>query len=148
MKKYTVLIFGMSKYSDWLKTGVVNRNYHIVQGLIKNEKIQSIIFVDFLPFKYRTALKTIVKEHIFGSRRGESIYGNLFTQAWKVNSKVTVVSSVANIFNSLKLKNSLNKIIEKVKGNSELIIWGFNPMFTEYYSWFDKEKIIFDAVDD
>ena len=88
MNKINIISFNMSKYSDWTKSGVVNRNYHILHNLAKDERVDKIISVDFFPFTYKRALKVFTKDHILNDRRGEIVYGDLTTQMWQVSSKI------------------------------------------------------------
>jgi teichuronic acid biosynthesis glycosyltransferase TuaH len=137
----------MSRYSDWTESGVVNRNYHILQTLAKDERVNKIIAVDFLPFNWKRALKTIWKDQIKKDRRGEVLYGDLTTQAWQVSSKVIVYSTFDSVLNKKNVVKKLNNLTAKVGMRENLIVWNFNPLFTNYFDLLNQKLNIFDAVD-
>lgn len=57
--KFTLLMYSMSTWRDWQK-GVVNRNWHILNTLLKDERIGKIYSVDFFPFNFKKKIKYLL----------------------------------------------------------------------------------------
>lgn len=147
-QKLNIVMFNMSKYSDWQK-GVVNRNYHILHNLTKNENINKIIAVDFFPFTWKKAIKTYIKDQILNDTRGSIKYGDLTSRCWQISSKILVYSTIDSVLNSKKIIFELNKIIKMQEMENNLIVWNYNPLYTDYlHNQFNQVLNIFDAVDD
>lgn len=147
MKKYNVIMFNMSKYSDWTDSGVVNRNYHILHNLARDERIEKIIAVDFLPFTWKRAIKTYLIDIIKKDGRGELVYGDLFSQSWQITSKIFVFSTIRSMFSHASVISTLKKVIGKLGMENNLIVYSCNPMFVKHLNAFDQKVTIFDAID-
>lgn len=147
MKKYTIVMFNMSRYVDWEESGVVNRNFHILHNLAKDERVENILAIDFLPFNWKRALKNFIHEFIVHSRRGETIFGNLTTQVWKVSSKIFVMNTIDSMLNPKRIMENVKKVLELIGGNNEKIVWSYNPMFVDYFDKLENAIYVFDAVD-
>lgn len=147
MKKYNLLIFNMSRYSDWQKSGVVNRNYHILHAFAKDERINSILAVDVFPINVKRGIKYFIQDHLFGSREGEVIYGTLTSKVRKVSSKISVLSTIDNLIRPAKVLSDIKKSLSILGMSDDLIIWNCNPLYTDYLGNIPATKIIFDAVD-
>lgn len=145
--KLNIVMFNMSKYSDWQK-GIANRNYHVLHNLAKRDEINKIIAVDFLPFNYQRAIKTYIKDQIIGDTKGAIVYGDLTSRCWRVSSKIFVFSSVDNVLKPQNIIKELNKIISKEKMQDNLIVWNYNPLYINYFNQLNQVLNIFDAVDD
>lgn len=137
----------MSRNSDWIKSGVVNRNYHIVNNLAKDERVNKIISVDFLPFTYKRAFKIFLKEHIFNNKRGEFVYKSLTTQAWQASDKIYVYSTINSVINKNKIIIEIDRLIKSQNMQDNLVVFNFNPMHIDYFDKFNQSLNIFDAVD-
>jgi glycosyltransferase involved in cell wall biosynthesis len=147
-QKLNIVMFNMSKYSDWQK-GVVNRNFHVLHNLAKSKQINKIIAVDFLPFNFKRAFKTYLKDQIIKDTRGSIVYGNLTSRCWQVTSKILVFSSIDSVLNPSNVLKELNKIIAKEDMANNLIVWNYNPLYTDYLdNQLNQNLNIFDAVDD
>lgn len=147
MKKYNIVYFSMSRYGDWQSSGVVNRNYHLLHTLAKSERVNSIITVDFLPFNLARAIKSFIKDFIFGKCRGELILKTLTSRACKINDKITVYSTVNSVLRPAEIINDLKKVIEDLKMGDDLIVINSNPLYTDYLGNLGQQVSIFDAVD-
>jgi glycosyltransferase involved in cell wall biosynthesis len=137
----------MSKYSDWQK-GIANRNYHVLHNLVKNEQVNKVIAVDFLPFNWKMALKTYLNDQILKDTRGEVVYGDLTSRCWQVTSKILVYSTIDSVLNKTRIITELKRIIAKEGMEQNLVIWNYDPMYVDYFGKFDKALYVFDAVDD
>ncbi len=145
--KLNIIMFNMSKYSDWQK-GIVNRNFHVLHNLVKRDKINKIIAVDFLPFNFKKALRTYIKDQILNDTRGSIVYGDLTSRCWQVTSKILVYSTIDSVTKPRKIVSELNKIIAKENMQNNLIVWNYNPLYIDYFNQFNQSLNIFDAVDD
>lgn len=144
-KKINIVMFNMSLYSDWLN-GISNRNYHILNTLLNDERVNKIIAVDYLPWTW----KKVIKNYFFGYLKNaeKTLFKNLFTKAIQVSEKLIVVSSVASYFGKENFFKDLNEIIKIVDIEKDFICWSYNPLLTEYFEMLDAKSYIFDAVDD
>lgn len=145
MKKLNVVMFNMSKYSDWQKG--VNRNYHILHNLVKDERIHKVIAVDFLPFNAKRALKTYVTDHILHDARGTVLYGDLTSRCWQVTSKILVYSTIDSILNKQRIITELKRILHEQEMEDNLVVWNYNPLYVDYLGQFPGAAYVFDAVD-
>lgn len=137
----------MSRYSDWQKSGVVNRNYHILHAFAKDERINSILSVDVFPINAKRGLKYFFHDHIFGSSEGEVIYGTLTSKVRKVSSKISAFSTIDNLIRPNKVIIDIKKSLSIIGMEDDLIIWNCNPLYTDYLDKIPAKKVIFDAVD-
>lgn len=145
--KINILMFNMSKYSDWQK-GIANRNYHVLHNLIKREEVNKIIAVDFLPFTWRKAIKNYVYDQVLNDTRGTVIYGDLTSRCWQISSKILVYSTIDSLLKRSRIINELNRIISQEKMENNLLVWNYNPLYIDYFDQFSQNLNIFDAVDD
>ncbi len=137
----------MSKYSDWTDTGVVNRNYHMLHALAKDERVNKIIAVDFLPFTWKRAVKTFLIDQVKKDRRGELVYGDITTQTWQITSKIYVYSSIDTMLRPGRVAAELRQIIDRLDMEDNLIVWSCNPLYVDYFDTIPSAATIFDAVD-
>lgn len=137
----------MSRYSDWQRSGVVNRNYHILHAFAKDERINSILAVDVFPINAKRGLKYFIQDHLFGSREGEVIYGTLTSKVRRVSSKISVFSTLDNLIRPEKVLLDIKKSLSILGMSDDLIIWNCNPLYTDYLDKIPAVKKIFDAVD-
>jgi len=56
MKKFDLILFNMSNYSEW-DEGVSNRNYHVLKQLLQREEIGKILAIDYLPLTFKRAVR-------------------------------------------------------------------------------------------
>jgi len=144
-KKFDVVMFSMSDWNDWNKRGVVNRNYHILNQLLKNDKIGKILHVDFMPYTKKRAIRSYFENQILNS--GHKIIkrdpASIFK---KVSEKLYTYSTIDSIFSEEKVYNKLNKIIDNLKLKN-IVLWSYFPMFTGYFDRIKSEIKIFDTVD-
>lgn len=145
-QKLNIIMLNMSKYNDWQK-GIANRNYHILHNLVKQDNVNKIIAVDFLPFNLKKALKTYISDQILNDTRGTVVYGDLTSRCWQITSKILVYSTIDSILNPQRIIIELNKIIAKEKMGDNLIIWNYNPIYIDYFKKFNQKLNIFEAVD-
>lgn len=143
--KVDIIMLNMSAYADW-QSGVVNRNFHVLQNLVKQPEVNKVVAVDFLPLKLKSALKTYWRGVVRGPRSAETVYGDLTTACYRENAKLYIYSSVDSLFSKQTVVKELRKIINKLKLNKP-IFWSFNPLFVEHVLSFNHNLQVFDAVD-
>lgn len=148
----------MSAYTDW-QAGIVNRNYHILQTLAKDERVDKIIAVDFLPlgfgwlrkikYYYNNLIKGVVAcdDQKKVCLNGETMFGDLTSRCYQITSKIYVYSSVNKLTTVI---SELAKIKTRLALNN-LLIWSYNPLLdnlAEIKNRLNAQGVIFDAVDD
>jgi glycosyltransferase involved in cell wall biosynthesis len=135
----------MSDWNDWNKKGIVNRNYHILNQLLENNKIGKILHVDFLPYTKKRALRSYFENQISGNN--SKVLKRDFTSVLKkVSEKLYTYSTIDSIFSEEKVYSNLNKIINDLKLEN-IILWSYFPMFVDYFNKIKSEIKIFDTVD-
>ncbi len=144
--KLNIIMFNMSNYSDWQK-GLVNRNYHVLHNLAKKDEVNKILAVDFLPFNWKRGLKVFLKDQILKDTRGSIVYGDLISRCWQISSKVLVYSTLHNLWRPEKIILELKRIIAEEAMENNLIVWNYNPFYTDYFNQFNQVLNIFDAVE-
>jgi glycosyltransferase involved in cell wall biosynthesis len=148
----------MSNYTDWQK-GIANRNYHILRTLAKDERIEKIIAVDFLPigFSWKRKLKYFYCNLIKGVKAcdkenkicigGETRFGDFTSRCYQIKSKIYIYSSINNI---KKVSEELLEIKKRLDLEN-LVVWSYNPFIAnveEIKKTLDAKTIVFDTVDD
>lgn len=145
MKKFDVIMFNMSNYSEW-DEGVSNRNYHVLKQLSRRPEIGKILAVDYLPLNLKRALR-IYKEDLVLSVEGASkVKRGLLQKVTKVSSNIYVYSDI-NFF--LRPKSAI-KNIRKVAlelNFGDIVTWSFFPFMAPYWRDLGQKLIVFDAVD-
>ena len=144
-KKFDIVMFSMSDWNDWNKKGIVNRNYHILNQLLKNDKIGKILHVDFLPYIKKRALRSYFENQIL-STNGQVVKRGSTSILKKVSEKLYTYSTIDSIFNEEKVYEKINKVISSLKLEN-IILWSYFPIFTGYFDKIKSEIKIFDTVD-
>ncbi|MFW0862339.1 MAG: glycosyltransferase family protein [Candidatus Komeilibacteria bacterium] len=145
-KKRNIVMFNMSPYSDW-EEGISNRNRHILQTLLKDESVNKIIAIDYLPWTWKKVIKQYMYSYLPSLNKHKGIYKSSLTSAREYSDKLIVVSSVANYFSKKIFWSDINNIIKKSEID-EYIVWSYNPLITDYFEKLNATSYIFDAVDD
>jgi len=143
-KKINIVMFNMSSYSEWEK-GVQNRNFHILQTLLNDDRIGKILTVDYLPFNFQRAIRNF-KENIFCRTGYKIIWRTIFSRALEINGRLLVYSSVLSYFSHVKFYAELKQFIDK-QGLRDYIIWSYYPLDIDYFFKLEGRLNIFDAVD-
>jgi teichuronic acid biosynthesis glycosyltransferase TuaH len=143
-KKINIVMFNMSSYTEW-QSGIENRNYHILQNLLTDERVNQIIAVDYLPHTFKRALRNF-KENIIKRTEGKVIKRSLATKIYQVNDKLIVYSSVLSKFSQQlfyqELKNSLKEL-----EIDDFVVWSYYPLSVDYFELLKAKLYVFDAVD-
>lgn len=145
MKRVDVVIITMSNYTEWQR-GVSNRNYHVLQELMRSEAIGKIICIDYPALTLKRSLR--------------SFWDNIITPI--PNARVirhTPVDSIRKISDSLFVCTVYDfflrreRFAEHVKnyirafGVSDFIVWSFVPYVMSQMQGLGQKLTIFDAVD-
>ncbi len=145
MKKFDVIMFNMSSYSEW-DEGVSNRNYHVLQQLLQNEQVGKILSVDYLPITFKRALRNYKENNVLNIKNSKIIKRNFFSKVTKVSNKLYIYSDVSFFISP----NTTLKNIKKVASDlnfKDTIIWSFFPFVSPHLKILDYELNIFDAID-
>jgi glycosyltransferase involved in cell wall biosynthesis len=143
--KFNIIMFCMSSWQEWHAKGIVNRNYYILNNLLKSPYVDNILAVDFLPYTKKRALRSYF-EGRFGL--GGKVIKKDFT---------SVLRQIADNFFSYSTVDSAifgeGKIYQKIKKITSLldfknvILWSYFPMFVGYFNNIAAKLKIFDTVD-
>lgn len=143
-KKLQIVMFSMSSYSEW-QAGVQNRNYHILQNLIKSERMERVVIVDYLPHTWKRFYKNWQK-NLISKTKAEKIETGLLTKVSKINDKLTVYSSILSKISKKRFYHQLNKYLIK-ENFKNFIIWSFYPLEVDYFKEVPAKIFVFDTVD-
>jgi len=145
-KKFDIIMFNMSPWRDWQK-GIVNRNFFILENLRKQNSVNKIIAVDFLPIKFKQAAKYYFKDILLGLKNKKIISGDLTSVSYRYSEKIYVHSTIDSIFSTRKVTKKINKLIKKTNLSENLIVWSYNPMFVNFIESINYKLFVFDTVD-
>jgi len=138
-------MLNMSTYADW-ESGIVNRNFQILQNLEKDDRIRKIIAVDFLPLTWKKAAKHYYQNILQGTRQAEMLFGDLTSACYAKTAKTFVYTTVDSIFSWKTVAKELKKISKELNLQN-VIFWSYNPLFIRFTDYLDEELFIFDTVD-
>jgi glycosyltransferase involved in cell wall biosynthesis len=144
-EKYDIVMFNMATMFDF-DHGVVNRNYHVLNRLARDERVNRIIACDFFPIKFKTAIKHYIENILFEVKHAEMIYGDLTSVCYRQSEKIIVYSSVDSIFSWKAAARELRRI-EKVLNLQNVIFWSYNPLFIDFIGKLREKLFVFDTVD-
>lgn len=149
MKQLTVILVGMSSRADWqqgiltktgkkMQAGVVNRNFHVLQTLLKRPEVVRVISVDFLPFSLRKSVKQLWQSQLWRTTSSTQARG----MTWRLDRVTSKWWSLA----ALRAPDvaQLKKFVVKGSG---LVIWSYHPFFPEVFQLLEPAIKIFDTVD-
>ncbi len=144
-KKFDVIMFNMSSFSEW-EEGVSNRNFHVLQQLLQNDNVGKILAVDYLPLNFKRALRNY-KENIFlHLKRGEVIKQRPTYKLTKVSDKLYVYSDVSFFWRPKFTLANIKKIALELNF-SDIVAWSFFPFAALYWQSLGQKLTVFEAVD-
>ena len=143
-KKYDIIMFNMSSFTEWGR-GISNRNFHIIDHLKNNPKINRILAIDYLPHTWKRFFRNWY-ENIINTPEGKTIKWNFLTRIYKQDNKITVYSTIKN---KISLKATLKDIDNYVKKENykNIILWSNYPLVTEHFEHIEHDISVFDTVD-
>ncbi len=149
-KKINIVMFSMSHYTDW-QQGRVNRNYHVLNQLQRDDRIGKIVSIDFLPFNWRKTAKVYWENVIWPMKDLEIVYGDLTSACHQVNESLYIYSTIDSIYSHQTVCHEVEKII-KILNLDNVVFWSYNPLFTKLLecisgTGIDHKAFVFDAVD-
>lgn len=145
-KKISIIMFSMSPYSEWAIEKKANRNYHVLQGLLKDPRIDKILTIDFLPHTFKRSVKNWLR--LLSSRPPGTVVERTTTSICsKVSDKLYVYSTVDPLLSQDRMHARINHLA-KILGLAPALLWSFTPLYTRYFTKVTAVKRIFDAVDD
>lgn len=128
-----ILMFNMSAAFEWGQ-GFRNRNFFILQELVKHPRVSRIISVDFVPPTFKRRLKEWYAARLFQTDT-VSIRGWNFRCEQK--GKIYTYSGTSH--------KPLRKVLSHL-GIEHPILWSYNPLVVDYLD-IPRSFFIFDAVD-
>ncbi len=138
-------MLNMSTFYDW-EHGVVNRNYNILQTLAKNDAVGKIVAVDFFPIGWKKAAKHYFNNILKEVKTAEMVFGDLTSACYQKTAKIFVYSTIDSVFSWKIIARELKKIQKELNLNN-VILWSYNPIFTQFIDKLESELLIFDTVD-
>jgi len=143
-KKLQIVMFSMSSYSEWQK-GIQNRNYHILQNLVKDERVEKIVMIDYLPHTWKRFFRNW-QRNILKKNNLEEVKSTFFTKIYKVSEKLFVYSSILPKLSSRKFYHQLNKFLISL-GFKDYLVWSCYPLNVSYFKELPAKLFVFDTVD-
>lgn len=138
-KKRALIMLNMSYQRDW-DTGMVNRNYHVLHTLLKNNTYDCIISVDFLPFSFKKRLKVLVEN-----------------QPWKKNASTIRHTLTARLDGDTKDSRlyhisaatigGVQAMLSSMDLPEDVTLWSYTPFCAEWLDQLPHTQFVFDAVD-
>lgn len=145
-KKYSIIMFSMSPYSEWANEKKANRNFHVLQELLKDARIDKILTVDFLPHTIKRSVKNFLR--LLSTRPPGTVVERTTTSICsRVSEKLYVYSTVDPLLSQDRMHARINRLA-RVLGLTPALLWSFTPLYTRYITEVTAEKRVFDAVDD
>lgn len=149
MKPLTIILINMSTRADWeqgimnkwghiMQTGVVNRNWHVQQQLLKKPEVQQVISVDFIPYNLKKQIKQVVQTKLWKKTKDTKAKG--FT--WRLDQMSPKLWSMACLG-----PKPLKCLYPFIKPQTQLVVWSYNPFFPDVFSYFPQAISVFDTVD-
>jgi glycosyltransferase involved in cell wall biosynthesis len=135
----------MNAYTDWLK-GFNTRNLQILDHLQRFDEIEKILYIDFLPFTWKRAIRHYIQNILLGIKNRNTLFGDLTSRCTQVTSKITVYSTIDSIFSEKKVIYEIKKVLLRL-GWSNFILWSNNPMFVSAFNELPAQLKIFDTID-
>ncbi len=138
-------MFSMSSYKEWGR-GVRNRNYYILDELLKRREVTEVIMVEYLPLQWQKKLSAFwfVLFEIYKSsyRIIAKDYGGIL---YSVNDKLKVYTTYCmnGLCGRLKRLGAIDK-----NENEKRILWSYFPLYASCFSDLPNDIIVFEAVDD
>ncbi|MFA6536850.1 MAG: glycosyltransferase [Patescibacteria group bacterium] len=145
MPKIDLLMLNMGTFYDW-DHGIVNRNRFVLQNFEKDERVNKILAVDFLPVKLKQALRFYWQNLLLENKDFEMIYGDLLSACYQRNPKLYTYTTVQSFFSLRQVAKEIKKMVEILKLENP-VIWSCNPMFVELLDLMPENKFVFDTVD-
>lgn len=139
-------MINMSAFSDW-QSGIVNRNYFIYQYLRQRPWVDNVIAADFFPVKLKPAIGYYPQNLLLGLKNKNIIFGDLTSVCYQHSDKTYVYSSIDGVWSKKIIVAEIKKIIDKLGLKNDLLVWSYNPMFTEFIDELNFKMFIFDSVD-
>jgi len=136
-------MFSMSAYAEW-QAGVQNRNFHVLQNLLKDERVEKIVTIDYLPHTWKRFFKNW--RNLRKKNDLVKVRSGLFTRVYKVNDKLSVYASVLSKISPKKFYQELSNYL-KNQNFKDFLVWSYYPLAVRYFDELSAKLFIFDTVD-
>ncbi len=145
-RKVNILMFNMSTWADWQR-GIVNRNYFVLQELLRRSDVDTILAVDFLHYRKRRLVKDYYQGVLNPHGFGKTIFRSILSRCSKKSDKLYIYSTVGQIFRPDFVIKELHALLNQLNMQENLIVWSFNPLFIGFSNTLNQNLNIFDTVD-
>lgn len=130
----------MSYRSDW-QSGLLNRNYFVLQELIASEYFETILSIDFLPFSLKKVAKVLVEQTPFRARERTVIKATTL--------RVDQDAAHENLFHMVATsRKHLSGVLQQLGMRIEdTVMWNYSPFEADLLLAYPDATHVFDAVD-
>ena len=142
MSPQEIVMLNMNTCQAYLQ-GVSNRNWQVLQELLRRESVKQVLAVDFPPLNLKQQLRFLIK----GSKAsGQVIAKGTFWQLVQVNKKLFVLSLLSKSYNQVQITRQIKKCIA-ILGFNNYSLWSYVPLLAECFGSLGEKQSVFDAVD-
>lgn len=145
MKPFDVVMISMSNYTEWVR-GVSNRNYHVLQELLRNENVRRVVSVDYPPRDFKRAIRSFTDNVRTSIPHSRFIRHTPFDSLRKIDDKLFVATVYDYFWRKARFANHLRGYIRSF-GLSDVVLWSFVPYAAPFIRALGQQVTIFDAVD-
>lgn len=123
--------------------GVSNRNWQVLQELLKRPDIDRVLAVDFPPISFLQQLRFFFKD--------SRISGKIIKMgsSWKltqINNKLFVLSTMTKSTNEAKITKQIRQCI-RILNFKNFILWSYVPLLADCLGKLGEKMSIFETVD-
>lgn len=130
----------MSYRKDWNR-GVLNRNYHVLQGIVDSGYFDTILSVDFLPFSFKKKMKVLLSQRPF-MKQSTTVFKTLGTRVDADPDKTQLFHMTATSLRHLR------KALAAIDFPEDVTVWSYTPFIAEHLDVLPPySQFVFDAVD-
>lgn len=137
-----VVMINMNTYRAFSQ-GVSNRNWQILQELLKRPQITQVLAVDFPPTSFKQKLRFYLKDF---SLPYELIKKRSDFRLFRINEKLAVLSLPTRATCEKKITAQIKYGIDLL-GIKNYLLWSYNPLLADCLGELKETKTVFDAVD-
>lgn len=144
-----IVLFNMSDFSQWDR-GIVNRNFFVLQELLKSPDVEEVLSVDFpplrlpRPFGWRRMMKYYFENIL--NPHGSVIKLEIHSVLVQQTPKLKVFSSVLPFFSRRRFWHKIARLTKDFAGDGA-IVWNYNPFLATAFEHLSAKLKVFDMVD-
>ncbi|OGY92977.1 MAG: hypothetical protein A3B31_00370 [Candidatus Komeilibacteria bacterium RIFCSPLOWO2_01_FULL_53_11] len=145
MHPFDVIMLNMSSYAEWLH-GVNNRNYHVLDELVRSSDVRRILAVDYPPLTFKRALRNYKENVLMSLPEGKVRYRSLTERLTEISDKLSVYSNCTFYKSPERFMQRLKAVAERLELR-DMVVWSFFPPAMKHTGSLGQRLTVFDAVD-